>query len=88
MARQNWAGAALMSRPAVNTGPFARNIATRSSDAEKSCHACSMACTASSSSGVTTAYMLIAGVVLVLVTLFAPQGIAGELRRRVWRWLP
>jgi len=40
------------------------------------------------SSGVTTAYMLIAGVVLVLVTLFAPQGIAGELRRRVWRWLP
>jgi branched-chain amino acid transport system permease protein len=40
------------------------------------------------SSGVTTAYMLIAGVVLVLVTLFAPQGIAGELRRRMWRWLP
>ncbi len=40
------------------------------------------------SSGVTTAYMLIAGVVLVIVTLFAPQGIVGELRRRVWGWLP
>ena len=40
------------------------------------------------SSGLTSAYMLIAGVVLVLLTLFAPQGIAGELRRRVWRWLP
>jgi branched-chain amino acid transport system permease protein len=40
------------------------------------------------SSDVTTAYMLIAGVVLVIVTLFAPQGIVGELRRRVWRWLP
>jgi branched-chain amino acid transport system permease protein len=40
------------------------------------------------SSGVTTAYMLIAGVVLVIVTLFAPQGIVGELRRRGWGWLP
>ena len=40
------------------------------------------------SSGITTAYMLIAGVVLVLVTLFAPQGLAGELRRRIWGWLP
>lgn len=40
------------------------------------------------SSGVTNAYMLIAGVVLVLLTLFAPQGIAGELRRRLWGWLP
>lgn len=40
------------------------------------------------SSGLTTAYMLVAGVVLVLVTLFAPQGLAGELRRRVWGWLP
>lgn len=40
------------------------------------------------SSGVTTAYMLIAGVVLVFLTLFAPQGLMGELRRRVWRWLP
>lgn len=40
------------------------------------------------SSGVTNAYMLVAGVALVLLTLFAPQGIAGELRRRVWAWLP
>lgn len=40
------------------------------------------------SSGLTTAYMLIAGVALVLLTLFAPQGLAGELRRRVWSWLP
>lgn len=40
------------------------------------------------SSGVTTAYMLIAGVVLVVLTLFAPQGLLGELRRRFWRWLP
>lgn len=40
------------------------------------------------SSGITTAYMLIAGVVLVLLTLFAPEGIAGFLRRRLWRWLP
>lgn len=40
------------------------------------------------SSGITTAYMLIAGVALVLLTLFAPQGLVGELRRRVWRWLP
>ena len=40
------------------------------------------------SSGITAAYMLIAGVALVLLTLFAPQGIMGELRRRLWRWLP
>lgn len=40
------------------------------------------------SSGITTAYMLIAGVVLVLLTLFAPQGLTGELRARLWRWLP
>ncbi|MBB97038.1 MAG: branched-chain amino acid ABC transporter permease [Rhodobacteraceae bacterium] len=40
------------------------------------------------SSGITTAYMLMAGVVLVLLTLFAPQGLIGELRRRVWGWLP
>ncbi|OSP55878.1 branched-chain amino acid ABC transporter permease [Pseudoruegeria sp. SK021] len=39
-------------------------------------------------SGVTDAYMLIAGVVLVLLTLFAPQGLAGTLRNRVWPWLP
>ena len=40
------------------------------------------------SSGITSAYMLIAGVALVLLTLFAPQGLMGELRRRFWRWLP
>ena len=40
------------------------------------------------SSGVTTAYMLIAGVALVLLTLFAPQGLVGELRARLWRALP
>jgi branched-chain amino acid transport system permease protein len=40
------------------------------------------------SSSVTSAYMLIAGVVLVLLTLFAPQGLMGEVRARLWRWLP
>ncbi len=40
------------------------------------------------SSGVTSAYMLIAGVALVLLTLFAQQGLMGEVRARVWRWLP
>jgi branched-chain amino acid transport system permease protein len=39
-------------------------------------------------SGLTSAYMLIAGVVLVALTLFAPQGIAGEVRRRWLGWLP
>lgn len=40
------------------------------------------------SSQVTSAYMLVAGIVLVGLTLFAPQGLAGELRARLWRWLP
>ena len=40
------------------------------------------------SSGITSAYMLIAGVVLVLLTLFAPQGLMGEFRRRFWKGLP
>lgn len=40
------------------------------------------------SSTVTTAHMLIAGVALVGLTLFAPQGLAGVLRARLWRWLP
>lgn len=39
-------------------------------------------------SGLTDAYMLIVGIVLVALTLFARQGIGGELRARVWRWLP
>lgn len=40
------------------------------------------------SSQVTSAYLLIAGVALILLTLFAPQGIVGELRKRVFPWLP
>ena len=36
---------------------------------------------------VTDAYMLIAGAALVLLTLYAPSGIAGYLRKRVWGWL-
>lgn len=40
------------------------------------------------SSQITSAYLLIAGVALILLTLFAPQGLAGELRKRVFRWLP
>ncbi len=39
-------------------------------------------------SGITTAYMLLAGIALVLLTLFAPQGIVGEIRKRWLRWLP
>ncbi|MCP5086305.1 MAG: branched-chain amino acid ABC transporter permease [Rhodobacteraceae bacterium] len=40
------------------------------------------------SSEFTTAYMLVAGIVLVALTLFAPHGLMGELRRRLFRWLP
>ncbi len=39
-------------------------------------------------SGVTSAYMLVAGVALVLLTLFAPQGFMGLVRKRFIRWLP
>lgn len=39
-------------------------------------------------SGLTTAYLLVAGAALVLLTLFAPQGIMGEIRNRLARWLP
>lgn len=39
-------------------------------------------------SGLTNAYMLIAGVVLVLLTLFARAGIMGEVRKRWVPWLP
>jgi len=39
-------------------------------------------------SGWTTAHMLIAGVALVGLTLYAPQGLMGEVRRRLWRGLP
>ena len=40
------------------------------------------------SSTVTTAYMIVVGVALVLLTLFAPHGVAGEIRKRWARWLP
>ncbi len=40
------------------------------------------------SSGLTDAYMFIAGIALVLLCLFAPHGIAGTLRNRALRWLP
>lgn len=40
------------------------------------------------SSGLTNAYMLIAGLVLVLLTLFARAGLVGELRKRWVPWLP
>lgn len=40
------------------------------------------------SSGLTNAYMLIAGAVLVLLTLFARAGLMGEIRKRWLRWLP
>lgn len=39
-------------------------------------------------SEVTGAYMLVVGAVLILLTLFAPQGILGALRQRVFPWLP
>lgn len=40
------------------------------------------------SSSFTDAYMLVAGFALLILCLFAPQGLAGELRRRVFPWLP
>ena len=39
-------------------------------------------------SGLTTAYMLLVGVALVLLTLFARAGLMGEIRRRWVPWLP
>jgi branched-chain amino acid transport system permease protein len=39
-------------------------------------------------SGLTPAYMLIAGAALIVITLFAPQGIGGLIRRRIAPWLP
>ncbi|MGB3243388.1 MAG: branched-chain amino acid ABC transporter permease [Sulfitobacter sp.] len=39
-------------------------------------------------SGVTNAYMLVAGLVLVLLTLFARAGFVGEIRKRWLPWLP
>lgn len=40
------------------------------------------------SSGITNAYMIVAGVALVLLTLFARAGFMGEIRKRWARWLP
>jgi branched-chain amino acid transport system permease protein len=39
-------------------------------------------------SGVTNAYMLVVGMVLVLLILFARAGIVGEIRKRWVAWLP
>lgn len=39
-------------------------------------------------SGLTTAYMLVVGLVLVLLTLFARAGLMGEVRKRWVPWLP
>lgn len=40
------------------------------------------------SSAYTNAYMLIAGAVLIVLTVFAPKGLAGILRSKVMPWLP
>lgn len=40
------------------------------------------------SSEYTSAYMLIAGLALILLTLFAPHGLAGIVRKRLLPWLP
>jgi branched-chain amino acid transport system permease protein len=40
------------------------------------------------SSSYTNAYMLVAGLALLLLTLFAPLGLAGTLRKRYAPWLP
>ncbi|TGS09157.1 branched-chain amino acid ABC transporter permease [Mesorhizobium sp. M2E.F.Ca.ET.209.01.1.1] len=39
-------------------------------------------------SGFTSAYLLIVGVALILLVLFAPKGIMGSIRERWLRWLP
>lgn len=39
-------------------------------------------------SGLTNAYLMIVGIVLVLLTLFARAGIMGEIRKRFAPWLP
>ncbi|MEP5729855.1 MAG: branched-chain amino acid ABC transporter permease [Sulfitobacter sp.] len=40
------------------------------------------------SSAYTNAYMLIAGAVLIVLTVFVPKGLAGILRSKVMPWLP
>ena len=39
-------------------------------------------------SGITTAYFMVVGVVLVVLVLFAPRGVLGAVRERWLRWLP
>lgn len=39
-------------------------------------------------SGFTSAYLLIVGVALILLVLFAPKGIMGSIRERWLEWLP
>lgn len=36
----------------------------------------------------TTAHLLVVGVALLTLVLFAPKGILGTLRERLWKWLP
>jgi len=39
-------------------------------------------------SGYTTAHLLVVGLALLVLVLFAPKGILGSLRERAWPWLP
>ena len=39
-------------------------------------------------SDITDAYMIIVGVSLLIVTLFARRGLLGELRYRFFKWIP
>jgi branched-chain amino acid transport system permease protein len=39
-------------------------------------------------SDLTSAYMLVVGIALVLLVLFAPRGLLGLVRERAWAWLP
>jgi branched-chain amino acid transport system permease protein len=39
-------------------------------------------------SGVTSAYLMVVGVALVVLVLFAPRGVLGMLRERWLKWLP
>ena len=39
-------------------------------------------------SGYTTAHLLVVGLALLVLVLFAPKGILGALRERLWPWLP
>jgi branched-chain amino acid transport system permease protein len=39
-------------------------------------------------SGLTSSYMLVVGLALLIVTLWLPGGIVGTIRRRWLKWLP